>query len=39
MAWKDFAGERCLVSEPRRVKIVAPLVGGAHLDDCIKPAD
>jgi hypothetical protein len=37
--WKDLAGERYIVSEPRRVQIVAPLVEGALLDDCIKPTE
>jgi hypothetical protein len=32
-------GERYMASKPRRMKIVAPLVEGAKLDDCIKPID
>jgi uncharacterized protein with PIN domain len=28
-----------LASKPRKVKIVAPLIEGAKLDDCIKPIE
>ena len=37
--WKGIAGEKYLTSKRRRVKIVAPLVEGVHIDDCIKPVD
>ena len=35
--WSDIGGEKCLTSKKRQVKIMAPLVEGARLDDCIKP--
>ena len=37
--WLGEGDERCLVSKPRRVRIVAPIIEGARLDDCIKPID
>ena len=35
--WHEIGGERCLMSRKRRVQLVAPIVEGARLDDCIKP--
>lgn len=32
-----LGGEATLISRPRRVQLVRPLVPGARHDDCIKP--
>jgi hypothetical protein len=40
--WEErevITGERYMASKPRRVKIVAPLIEGAKIDDCIKPVE
>ena len=35
--WLESGGEKYLASRKRRVQIVAPIIEGARLDDCIKP--
>lgn len=35
--WYYLGKEKNLASRPRRVHLVAPLVEGSKIDDCIKP--